>query len=147
MISDASLDFSADSIGAGGGGPSSLAFLQALIEIVKAINAQSQTITTTSVPVAAADLSNGVTGTGLIVLATAPTLSGLVSFGGSSVSFPALKRSLTTLQVRLADDSAFTALQGKLTTDTAYTAVAPGATGYLTVYDSTGTAYKVLCST
>jgi hypothetical protein len=45
--------------------------------------------------------------------------------------------------VRLGDDSAFTAIQGKLTTETAYTAGAPTATGYLVVYDSNGTAYKV----
>jgi hypothetical protein len=34
-------------------------------------------------------------------------------------------------------------VQGKLTTDTAYTAGAPTATGYLVVYDSAGTAYKI----
>jgi hypothetical protein len=33
--------------------------------------------------------------------------------------------------------------QGKLTTETAYTAGAPTATGYLVLYDSNGTAYKV----
>jgi hypothetical protein len=64
-------------------------------------------------------------------------------FGGTTSSFPALKRDTTTLQVKLADDSAFTAIQGKLTTETAYTAGAPTATGYLVLYDSAGTAYKV----
>jgi hypothetical protein len=64
-------------------------------------------------------------------------------FGSATSSFPALKRSTTSLQVRLADDSAFTNVQGKLTTETAYTAGAPTATGYLVLYDSNGTAYKV----
>jgi hypothetical protein len=66
-----------------------------------------------------------------------------LQFGGTTSSFPALKRSTTSLQVRLADDSAFTNVQGKLTTETAYTAGAPTATGYLVLYDSNGTAYKV----
>ena len=68
-----------------------------------------------------------------------------LQFGGSTPSFPALKRSTTVLQARLADDSAFAPVQGKLTTDTAYTAGAIVATGYLTLYDSTGTAYRVPC--
>ena len=66
-----------------------------------------------------------------------------LQFGGVTSSFPALKRSTTSLQARLADDSAFTNIQGKLTTETAYTAGAPTATGYLVLYDSNGTAYKV----
>jgi hypothetical protein len=66
-----------------------------------------------------------------------------INIGGDTSSFPALKRDTTTLQVKLADDSAFTAIQGKLTTETAYTAGAPTATGYLVLYDSNGTAYKV----
>lgn len=66
-------------------------------------------------------------------------------FVGTSL-FPALKRSSTTLQVRLADDSAFAPIQGKLTTDTAYTAATVVPTGYITIFDSTGTAYKVACS-
>jgi len=35
---------------------------------------------------------------------------GLLQFGGTAATFPALKRSTTTLQVRLADDSAFASL-------------------------------------
>lgn len=54
-----------------------------------------------------------------------------------------LKRSSAALQVRLADDSAFALIQGKHQTDTAYTAGVTTATGYLVLYDSTGTAYKV----
>jgi len=68
---------------------------------------------------------------------------GRLQFGGTTSSFPALKRSTTSLQARLADDSDFTNIQGKLTTETAYTAGAPTATGYIVLYDSTGTAYKV----
>jgi hypothetical protein len=71
--------------------------------------------------------------------------SPIIKFGGTSSSFPALKRSSTTLQTRLADDSAFAAIQGKLTTDTARTAGDPSTDGYLVIYDSTGTAYKVPC--
>ena len=67
-------------------------------------------------------------------------------FGGTTSSFPALKGSTTRLQARLADDSAFASLQGKLTTDTALTGGPITATGYLTIYDSTGTAYKVNAS-
>lgn len=71
--------------------------------------------------------------------ATAP----LFQFAGTTSSFPALKRSSAALQVRLADDSAFALIQGKHQTDTAYTAGVTTATGYLVLYDSTGTAYKV----
>jgi len=66
-----------------------------------------------------------------------------LQFGGTASSFPALKRDTVRLQARLADDSAFTNIQGKLTTETAYAATAPTPTGYLVLYDSTGTAYKV----
>ena len=66
-----------------------------------------------------------------------------IQLGGTTDSFPALKRNSTTIEARLADDSAFTAIQGKLTTETAYTAGAPTPTGYLVLYDSNGTAYKV----
>ena len=68
-----------------------------------------------------------------------------LQFGGGTSAFPAIKRSSTTLQARLADDSAFASVQGKLTTETAYTAGAIVVTGYLTLYDSTGTAYRVPC--
>ena len=68
----------------------------------------------------------------------------LMRFAGTTSSFPALKRSSAALQARLADDSAFAAIQGKLTTDTNYTAGSAGAaTGYIVIYDATGTAYKV----
>jgi hypothetical protein len=71
---------------------------------------------------------------------------GRLMFAGTTSSFPALKRSGTTLQARLADDSAFASIQGKLTTETAFAAGTVTATGYLTFYDSTGTAYRVNAS-
>jgi len=70
-----------------------------------------------------------------------------LQLGPPTASFVALKLSGTTIQTRLGDDTAFTAIQGKLTTDTAYTAGAPTVTGYITIYDSTGTAYKVAVGT
>jgi hypothetical protein len=63
--------------------------------------------------------------------------------GGGTSNFPTLRRNSTTVEVKLADNSAFTNIQGKLTTETAYTAGAPTATGYIVLYDSTGTAYKI----
>jgi hypothetical protein len=74
-------------------------------------------------------------------LQTAP----IMQFAGTTSSFPALKRSGATLQTRLADDSAFAPIQGKLTTDTAYTGTTVVPTGFITLYDSIGTAYKVPC--
>jgi len=71
---------------------------------------------------------------------------GMLKFGGTTSSFPALKRSTTYIQAKLADDSAYAFLMGKLTTDTAYSAGAPAATGYITMYDSNGTAVRVLCA-
>lgn len=70
-----------------------------------------------------------------------------LQFGGTSSSYPALKRSSATLQARLADDSAFAVIQGKITTDAVYVATPPTCTGYITLYDSTGTPYKVMVST
>jgi hypothetical protein len=52
----------------------------------------------------------------------------------------------TGWQCRNLSDNAFRAIQGQLTTDTAYTATTITPTGFLTIYDSTGTAYKVACS-
>jgi hypothetical protein len=71
---------------------------------------------------------------------------GRVIIGDSTSSFPALKRSGRTLQVRLGDDSGFAPIQGKLTTDTAFTSGTVTATGHLTLYDSTGKAYIVNAS-
>lgn len=54
-------------------------------------------------------LSSAVNGN-LLISNFAVTDFGLLQFGGTSASFPALKRSATTLQARLADDSAFATL-------------------------------------
>ena len=70
---------------------------------------------------------------------------GRLQFGGTTNLFPSIKRSSTTLQARLADDSAFAPIQGKLTTETAFNATTVTPTGFITLYDSTGTAYKVPC--
>jgi hypothetical protein len=75
------------------------------------------------------------------IIMTAP----IFKFNGLDATFPALKRSTTRLQAVLADDSTFTNIQGKLTTDTAYTGTVVVPTGFLTLYDSTGTAYRVPC--
>ena len=70
-----------------------------------------------------------------------------LNLAGNTDSFPALKRSTTRIQAVLATtDTTFTNIQGKLTTDTAYTGTVVAATGYITIYDSTGTAYRVPCA-
>jgi hypothetical protein len=82
----------------------------------------------------------------LVIRNAAATDLARVCLGGTTSAFPAIKRSTTYLQAKLADDSAFTNIQGKLTTDTAYTATVVAATGYITIYDSTGQAYRVPCA-
>jgi hypothetical protein len=72
--------------------------------------------------------------------------SSRINFCGTTSAFPAIKRNGTGIDIRLADDSAFAPVKGKLTTDTAYTATTVVATGYITLYDSTGTAYRVPCA-
>ena len=83
-------------------------------------------------------------GTDNLLFATGGT-SPRINFCGTTNLFPAIKRSSTTLQARLADDSAFAPIQGKLTTETAFTATTVTPTGFITLYDSTGAAYKVPC--
>lgn len=82
---------------------------------------------------------------GVMLLAQSGGGFNRLQIGGTTSAFPAIKCSTTSLQARLADDSAFTNIQGKLTTDTNYAAGAIVATGYLTLYDATGTAYQVPC--
>lgn len=62
--------------------------------------------------------------------------AGLVSFGGTSASFPALKRSSATLQVRLADDSDYADLY-------ALSMLLPSAAGFLAVGPTVATAGKI----
>ena len=76
---------------------------------------------------------------------------GRLCLGGSTASFPAIKRSTTLLQGRLGDDTAFCGIQGKLTTDTnATTGLVAGALAGTTnasivVYDASGQAYRIPC--
>lgn len=69
----------------------------------------------------------------------------ILRFGGSTSSFPAIKRSATILQARLADDSNFAPLQGLL--QTAANAVAGTITPDHTIVitDAAGQAYRVPC--
>jgi hypothetical protein len=72
--------------------------------------------------------------------------SGIITFGATEANTaPALKPSSTTLQARLADDSAFATIQGKLRADVNAVAETPTATHTITITDAAGTAYKVLC--
>lgn len=79
------------------------------------------------------------------------TGGGLLGIGGATASFPALKRSTTVLQARLADDSAFAPLQGALRTDAnAATGLSAGALAATTnasivLYDASGQAYRIPC--
>jgi hypothetical protein len=60
----------------------------------------------------------------------ASTSFGRIQFGGTTSSFPALKRSTTIVQVRLADDSAYAPLEAStLCTATAYTVATLPAAG------------------
>ena len=77
--------------------------------------------------------------TGIIM----PNNTSNILFGGSTSSFAGLLMSGTTIQAKLADNSAFSPIKGKLTTDTNYTASATTPTGYMVLYDATGTAYEV----
>jgi hypothetical protein len=69
----------------------------------------------------------------------------LLQFGGTTTSFPALKRSSTVLQARLANDSDFCPLQGRLRTHANAVTETITADKTLTLYDAAGTAYKVPC--
>ena len=75
----------------------------------------------------------------------AQTDFGRLCLGGNTASFPAIKRSTVRIQAVLANDSGFTNIQGKLTTDTDYTATVVTPTGFLTLYDAQGIAYRVPC--
>lgn len=70
---------------------------------------------------------------------------GRLQFGGTTSSFPSLKRSTTILQARLADDSDYTFIQGKHQVHANAAAETPTATHTLRMFDAAGTEYKVLC--
>lgn len=72
----------------------------------------------------------------------------LLQFGGTTSSFPAIKRSSTDLQVRLADDSGYAGLQlgtasSALKVGTHSAIAAETVTGYITIKDSAGTDRKI----
>ena len=71
--------------------------------------------------------------------------NGLLCLGGTTTSFPALKRSSTVLQARLANDSDFCPLQGQLRIHQNAVSETITATHTLTLFDAAGTAYKVPC--
>lgn len=79
------------------------------------------------------------------LLNTAETDFGRLQFGGTTSSFPALKRSATILQARLADDSGDAFMQGKLRTvaNAVAETITPDHT--IVLYDAAGTAYRVPC--
>jgi hypothetical protein len=68
-----------------------------------------------------------------------------LQFGGTTSSFPALKRTTTNLQARLADDSGFAPIQGILKSHDNAVAETPSASHTITIQDASGTSYKVLC--
>jgi len=57
-------------------------------------------------------------GDGIVRLSNSTGTAATLQFGGTSSSFPSLKRSAALLQARLADDSAFATLDGKLILET-----------------------------
>jgi hypothetical protein len=81
----------------------------------------------------------GITSSGVNVFTT------LLLFGGTTSSFPAIKRSSTVLQARLANDSDFCPLQGQLRIHQNAVSEMIVATHTLTLFDAAGTAYKVPC--
>jgi hypothetical protein len=68
----------------------------------------------------------------------------LVQWFGTTSSFPALKRSTTILQGRLADDSGFCVVQAIHRTHANAVSETPSATHTIAIQDAAGTAYKVL---
>lgn len=67
----------------------------------------------------------------------------MMSLGGKTSAFPALKRSSAVMQARLADDSGFAAIQGKLTAHAAAATETIVPTKTLRLFDSDGVEYKV----
>jgi hypothetical protein len=66
-----------------------------------------------------------------------------LQFGGTSSSFPSLKRSSTVLQSRLADDSDFAPLQGRLRSHANATSETVTPTHTIRLFDAAGTEYRV----
>jgi len=66
-----------------------------------------------------------------------------LQFGGTTSSFPSIKRSTTILQARLADDSDFATYQGKLRVHANATSETVTPTHTLRLFDAAGTEYRV----
>jgi len=66
-----------------------------------------------------------------------------LQFGGTTSSFPSIKRSTTLLQARLADDSDFGTYQGKLRVHANATSETVTPTHTLRLFDAAGTEYRV----
>jgi hypothetical protein len=86
------------------------------------------------------------------VLGFSTTWTGLFAFGTSATNAngfgtdTALGRNAAgTVEVNTGTAGAYGFLKAKLQTSTAYTATVVVPTGFLTLYDSTGTAYRVPC--
>lgn len=108
--------------------------------------------------VGAVQLNNVINWIGDTILARAAagklTLAGatpMFQLGAADATAPAIKQSTTRLQVRLADDSAFTNIQGILTTDVnAVTGLVAGVLAASTnasivISDASGQVYRVPC--
>jgi hypothetical protein len=80
--------------------------------------------------------------TGVVTFAVGAT-NPRFCFTGTTSASPAIKRSGTIMQARLADDTAFATYQGKIQTDANAVSEAIVPTHTLTLYDAAGTAYKV----
>jgi hypothetical protein len=91
------------------------------------------------------DLQLNRVGAGILRVQSNTTDFNRINFGGDTTSFPALKRSSTVLQARLANDSDFCPLQGQLRTHANAVTETITADKTLTFYDAAGTAYKVPC--
>lgn len=66
-----------------------------------------------------------------------------LQFGGLTSAYPALQRSAQTLQVLLADGSNWASIQGKITTHSNASIGTIIGDKTLTIYDASGTAYRV----
>jgi len=66
-----------------------------------------------------------------------------LQFGGTTASYPAIKRSSTILQSRLADDSDFAPLQGRIRSHANATSETVTPTHTLRLFDAAGTEYRV----
>jgi len=91
-------------------------------------------------------LSSTVDGTLLLQNQAGTDADIFLKFGVNTSAAAGIKRVGTELRARLNDDSAYAFFTGKLRTDTNYRDGTFTATGYLTIYDLAGTAYRVPCA-